>query len=450
MFNNICIDVDYSQLYKHGQQIGGDVFLLKRNNDQNRICATLSDGLGSGVRANVLASLTAHMAQKMSFSPMSLTHSAEIIMDTLPVDSVKGISYSTFTIAQIVYTPGKDNIEVALVEYDNPDSLRYHYSTPIEWDKHADKLNRKSAIKDETVYSSYFKMNIGDRLIYFSDGVAQAGVSLGSIDTDEDYKFSTDLRSASGQSLKAQYGASGPALNIKSVGSANSRNSATNSEVSSKGWGVENVRKFITDILRKNPDISSRDLSRAIVTQAYSYDNYKANDDITCVVVHIRKPRRTLIVTGAPRSKEYDKVLGNKIKNYDGKVIVAGGTTAQIVARELGTSVKPDKSPSGDLPPASIIEGVTLTTEGMLTLTKATDRLSDKVLLKHMPEDPAKEIIKIMRETDQVEIIVGTQINEDVQDPTLAVNIGVRIPMITRLKRALEENYLKEVQVSYV
>lgn len=440
MLNNICIDVDYSQLYKHGQRIGGDVFLLNRNNDKNRICATLSDGLGSGVRANVLASLTAHMGQKMSFSPIELAHSAEIIMDTLPVDGEKGISYSTFTIAQIAYSPGKDNIEVALVEYDNPESLRFRETSPVEWDKTPHKLNRKSAIKDETVLASYFKMKIGDRLIYFSDGVAQAGVSLGSIEGNEP-SAAGQMMSADGTSFKSAYSISSSQPRIK----INQDNG-----VSSKGWGVENVKDFIHKTLLEDPSISSRDLSRAIVTQAYSYDNYQANDDITCVVVHIRKPRRTLIVTGAPRTKSYDKELGKLIKKYDGNVIVAGGTTARIVARELGTSVRPDDSPSGDLPPASIIDGVTLTTEGMLTLTRATERLTNKVLLKNMPEDPAKEIIKIMRQTDQVEIIVGTKINDDVDDPNMAVNIGVRIPMIERLKKALEENYLKEVEVTYV
>ena len=101
--NNIFIDVDYAQIFKHGQKIGGDVFLLSRNPEKNQIVSTLSDGLGSGVKANVLASLTAHMAHKLSFSPIDLNHSAKIIMDTLPVCKERKISYSTFTIADIRY-----------------------------------------------------------------------------------------------------------------------------------------------------------------------------------------------------------------------------------------------------------------------------------------------------------------------------------------------------------
>ena len=216
------------------------------------------------------------------------------------------------------------------------------------------------------------------------------------------------------------------------------------------GWGEANVKKFIQGVLERDPDISSRDLTREIATQAYKYDNYKANDDITCVAVHVRKPRRTLIVTGAPRSRESDRKLRSIIENYDGNVIVCGGTTAKIVARELGKEVKSDKQPSGTLPPSSIIDGIDLVTEGMLTLHVVTDRLQKKVLLKNMPEDPAKRFIKILRQTDQVEFVVGTKINDETDDPNLAAKIGIRFPLIDSMVRALEQNYLKEVEVRYI
>ena len=132
--NNIFIDVDYAQVFKHGQKIGGDVFLLSRNPENNQIVSTLSDGLGSGVKANVLASLTAHMAHRLSFSPIDLSHSAKIIMDTLPVCKERKISYSTFTIADIRYGEDKENISVNLVEYDNPPSLRFS-ETPARCNK---------------------------------------------------------------------------------------------------------------------------------------------------------------------------------------------------------------------------------------------------------------------------------------------------------------------------
>lgn len=423
--NDLCIDIDYSQLYKHGQKIGGDVFYLDRATGSNVITAILSDGLGSGVRANVLASLTSHMASKLSLSPMDLQRSAEVIMDTLPVDSVKGISYSTFTIARIIFSDNKSFIRVELIEYDNPDSLRFSSSEPVEWKKESVRLRRKAAIKEEIVFSSAFEMKNGDRLVFFSDGVAQAGVALG--------QAPDQLRDAGYVSYDSM-----PHRQKKAQ------------PVTAKGWGLENVSEYISSSIRKEPDISSRQLARDIVTQAYKYDNYKPNDDITCCVINVRKPRRTLIVTGAPRNRDSDKKLGEIVRNYDGQVIVCGGTTAKIVARELGKDITADKTPAGSLPPSSVIDGIDLVTEGMITLTAVSERLSKKVLLKEMNEDAAKRLIKLLRETDQIEIIAGTKINDELDDPATAAKIGLRFPVIDSIARSLRENYFKECEVKYL
>lgn len=423
--NDLCIDIDYSQMYKHGQKIGGDVFYIDRDPGSNVITAILSDGLGSGVRANVLASLTSHMASKLSLSPMDLERSAEVIMDTLPVDSVKGISYSTFTIARIIFSDNKSFIRVELVEYDNPDSLRFEGPEAIEWEKSFVKLRRKTAIKEEIVYSSAFEMKDGDRLVFFSDGVAQAGVALGP---------------NPGRTRDAAYDAFENMPHRKKA----------LTPVTAKGWGTDNVKDYIKGVIRNRPDISSRQLARSIVTEAYKYDGLKPNDDITCCVINVRKPRRTLIVTGAPRNRESDKKLGELVRNYEGQVIVCGGTTAKIVARELGRDVTADKSPAGTLPPCSKIEGVDLVTEGMLTLTEVSKRLSNKVLLRDMSEDAAKRIIRLLRETDQVEILVGTKINDELDDPATAAKIGLRFPVVDEIARSLRDKYFKECEVLYL
>jgi hypothetical protein len=86
----------------------------------------------------------------------------------------------------------------------------------------------------------------------------------------------------------------------------------------------------------------------------------------------------------------------------------------------------------------------------MLTLSAVTDRLANKVLLKEMPEDAAKRFIKILRNTDQVEFVVGTKINDDTDDPNLAAKIGIRFHLIEQMTRALERNYLKEVDIRYI
>lgn len=439
--DNIFIDIDYQQLFKHGQRIGGDVFLLDRESRRNIITATLSDGLGSGVKANVLASLTSHMANKFSFSPINLTHSAEIIMNTLPTDQEKGFSYSTFVIARISYDHSKSFINTHLVEYDNPACLRFSGSDPVVWGKTSHELHRRTAVKSEVIYSSSFRMHVGDRLIFFSDGVPMAGMDLGSVSLSA-------AQPRDGQARRRMDRAAIERGFLPPAGS--SRHTDVHSPTGGVEWGESRVRTFIQGILEKDPNISSRDLTRRIVTQALRYDNYQPKDDITCAAVYVRRPRRTLIVTGAPRSREYDSQLGKIIREFDGPVIVCGGTTAKIAARELGREVLPDDRDSGNLPPSSIIEGIDLVTEGMVTLSAVADRLSRKVLLKEMKDDPARRIIAILRNTDQVQLVVGTRINTETDDPVMLAKTGIRFPLIDRMKQALQENYLKEVDVLYL
>lgn len=396
--NDIFIDVDYAQIYKHGQQIGGDVFLLSRNPERNQIVCTLSDGLGSGVKANVLASLTAHMAHKLSFSPMDLTHSAKIIMNTLPVCKERKISYSTFTIADIRHLSLED-IRVNLVEYDNPLSLHFKGSECLSWDREKIDLMREGAFKKEELACSHFKLEVGDRLIMFSDGVTQAGLG----------------------------------------------------KVLPLGWRLDGVKNYAAQVIGKNPGISSHDLSLAIVQKANTLDGLSSKDDITCVAVYVRAPRRTVVVTGPPFTKDKDALLGEKLRQFEGKKIVSGGTTALIVSRLFEKKLKVDMHCwSPDVPPSSTMEGIDLVTEGMLTLSKVANVLEAKTPTNKLPHDAVKKFVEILQDSDQVHFIVGTKINEAHQDPNIPVEIGIRRTIIGRLRKALEDNYLKETSQEYL
>ena len=112
------IEVDSYQRVKHGHLISGDVFLSEKVKQEDRIVTVLSDGLGSGVKASVLATMTATMALKFTASPIDIRKSAEIIMDTLPICSVRQISYSTFTIVDMA-ADGATRI----IEHGNPPFL---------------------------------------------------------------------------------------------------------------------------------------------------------------------------------------------------------------------------------------------------------------------------------------------------------------------------------------
>ncbi len=392
------IDVDYSQSFKEGQKISGDVFLQTRESSVDHVVCTLSDGLGSGVKANVLANLTANMAHRLSFSPLNLSKSAKIIMNTLPVCSQRKISYSTFTIADIRNTAEK-KINVQLVEYDNPNALYFKKEKLIKLTPQKINLQREGAQKEEVIRICSFDMEEGDRLIMFTDGVTQSGMGKG---------FAL-------------------------------------------GWREEGVATYIASLIKEDPNISSRRLAEAINKKALSLDGFGAQDDITCAAIYIRKPRKTLVVTGPPFTKEKDYLLAKKIEEFEGKKIVSGGTTAQIVGRLFDKKVSVDLSSwSATVPPSSTMEGIDLITEGMLTLSKVATALEEKKDPNRMANDAVKKFVSLLLDSDHVSFIVGTKINEAHQDPSIPVEIGIRRSIVGRLRTALEQIYLKETTLEYI
>ena len=101
MYKDFYIEVNSQQRNHDGERICGDVFLNKYIKEEDRVIAVLSDGMGHGVKANVLATLTATMALNFTREHKEVDRIAEIIMNTLPVCSERMISYSTFTIVDI-------------------------------------------------------------------------------------------------------------------------------------------------------------------------------------------------------------------------------------------------------------------------------------------------------------------------------------------------------------
>ena len=112
--NELCTDIGYNSLYKKGEQLCGDnVEVVER--DENSVVVVLADGLGSGVKANILSTLTAKIISTMMANQMSLEDCVSTIASTLPVCEVRKVAYSTFTIIQVL-----DNREAEIIQYDNP------------------------------------------------------------------------------------------------------------------------------------------------------------------------------------------------------------------------------------------------------------------------------------------------------------------------------------------
>ncbi|OFY39873.1 MAG: stage II sporulation protein E [Bacteroidetes bacterium RBG_13_44_24] len=394
MKKDFYIEINCQQRNHDGEKICGDVFLYRYIKEEDRVIAVLSDGMGHGVKANILATLTSTMALNFTREHKEVDLIAEIIMNTLPVCSERKISYSTFTIVDI-----ESSGKATILEYDNPPAIILRGSeifdpswkkVVLEKGKHAGKVLKTCTFMPEKE----------DRIILCSDGVAQSGMG------SEAFPF---------------------------------------------GWERDNVASYAATLTSSETSISASMLAGKIVSMAHKNDVYKAKDDISCAIIYFRDPRKLMLCTGPPYEKEKDKELAVKVRDYKGKVILCGGTTADIVARELNRKIVDElifEDP--DLPPESFLEGIDLVTEGILTLQKVNEILKNFNNSVRLGKGPADKIVKLLMESDEIHFIIGTRINIAHQDPNLPVELEIRRTVVKRIARLLEEKWLKNVTFEYI
>lgn len=392
MKDEIFIEVDHFQKNKHGNVVCGDCF-MSRKLEEGRIISVLSDGLGSGIKASVLSTMTATMAMNYVAMNESILRTAKSIISTLPQDLVRKISYSTFCILDIDCFGN-----TKIIEYETPSFYLFRNGVPVEINKEKIPIERTD-LANTFLWISEFQLQKEDRLICFSDGVSQSGMGT-------------------------------PTMPF--------------------GWDKA-IRNYIAEIILHIPQISALELARKIVIQAERNDGYKLLDDTSCCVVYRRTPRNLLICTGPPYDEKKDKYLADRVKNFTGKKILCGGTTASIVSRELKIPIEVNLNiVDKELPPSSIMDGVDLVTEGVLTLSKVERLLSLTRTERAKEAGPAEQFIRLLQDSDKITFIVGTRINIAHQDPNLPVELEIRRNVVKKIKFLLETKYLKDVEINYI
>ncbi len=321
------IDRGYTSLNHVGEELCGDRVECALNGDW--LTAVLCDGMGSGVKANILATLSSKILCTMLSAGIPIKDCIETLIASLPVCKVRNVAYATFSVCHI-NTDGKGEI----LEFDNPAAIL------IRNGEVGDLPRQKDVVCGKTVYTTHIELTAGDALVMTSDGVEHAGIGM--------------------------------LMNF--------------------GW----ERPQIKDYLRRavKPSMSASAISATLAGECNELYMDMPGDDTTALCVKVREHSPTSVFVGPPINKDDDAAYVRDFMALPGKKAVCGGTSSQIVARQLGTEVTTSfEFIDKDIPPIGFIKGIDLTTEGVITVRRVLE-LSEKYL------DPADFGAKVLDRRD--------------------------------------------------
>lgn len=381
------LDITSNYLRKRGEELCGDTVRVRKTESQTIV--VLSDGLGSGVKANILATLTAEILVKMLEEDVPLLDVIETVVGTLPVCKVRKLAYATFTVIRISH---QDN-GFRLINFDNPPPFFFRKGKLVRLPLRVEEiLGRKLQFSEGTLEQ-------GDFLGIASDGVLHAGL--------------------------------GREMNF--------------------GWGWENVAKFLEQQLFRGRQ-NARRVVQATMAETNRLYHEAPGDDATLLGISVRPKRSAIIFTGPPLDAEKDEQYVERVLGFSGRIVVCGGTTANIVGNYLGEPVRIDVSTmSKEIPPIGDLSRVDLVTEGILTISKAIEYLKtcagDPSRLPR-PRDGACLLAEEIMQADLVYFLVGQRINEFYQSPLLPKSISIRRSLVEELAQLIREMN-KEVFLEY-
>jgi serine/threonine protein phosphatase PrpC len=161
--SQIFVEVGHNSLNKKDEELCGDKVEVFQSDERTII--VLADGLGSGVKANILATLTSKIAITMLKKGADIEEVIDTIAHTLPVCKVRKIAYSTFSIIEI-----DKNLKCKIFESENPPFFFLRQGHLLMPEKH--EVN----IMDKTIILTEMQLEEDDIIYLCSDGVIHAGV----------------------------------------------------------------------------------------------------------------------------------------------------------------------------------------------------------------------------------------------------------------------------------
>ncbi len=388
--NNLCTDIGWKSINHEGEQLCGDhVDIVEQN--ENSTVIVLADGLGSGVKASILSTLTSKIISTMMASELPLEECVSTIAATLPICSVRGVAYSTFTIIHVI-----DNSVAELIQYDNPHIILLRDCENYEYPRSELNINGK------TIYKSVINLREGDIFIAMSDGCPHAGIGIA-------YNF---------------------------------------------GWKREDIADYMKTFAHVGYTAKTL-ATMLVDECDRQYGFHPGDDATACVLrIRRREPVNILFGPPRYRD-DCNRMMSLFFSKEGKHIVCGGTTStiaAKYLGKPLVPSLDFE---SGDVPPIAEIEGVDLVTEGVITVNKvleyARDSLgsNEKYAYWSVHRDGASLMSRLLfEEATDINFYVGRAVNPAHQNPELPINFNIKMNLVEELSACLKKMG-KRIKVSY-
>ncbi len=388
--NNLCADIGYKSINHFGEQLCGDhVDVVEQSEDSTVI--VLADGLGSGVKASILSTLTSKIISTMMSEGLSLSDCVETIAQTLPICSVRGVAYSTFTIMNIV-----ENREMELIQYDNPMTIVLRNGQNYEYPKTEMNIDGKK------IYHSIIKLQEDDVFISVSDGCPHAGIGLA-------YNFGWKREEIIDFMIAATAG----------------------------GYSAKTLSTILIEEVDK------------------LYGHKPGDDATACVIKIKKRVPMSILFGPPRDRDDANRMMALFFAKEGKHIVCGGTTSsivAKYLGKKVEVGINFERS---DIPPIAKIEGVDLVTEGVITMNRVVEYAHDAIGENKLYEkwsfghDGASLICQMLfEEATDINFYVGRAINPAHQNPDLPINFNIKMNLVEDLSACLKKMG-KRIIVSY-
>ena len=388
--NDLCADIGYKSINHFGEELCGDHVDIVEESENSSVIV-LADGLGSGVKASILSTLTSKIISTMMAEGLPIEECVETIAATLPVCSLRGVAYSTFTIIHL-----RNNETAEIIQYDNPHVILIRDYANYDYPKTEMNIGGKK------IFRATIKLQEDDIFVAMSDGCPQAGIGML-------YNF---------------------------------------------GWKREDIIEFIETLApagytAKNLSTMLVDECNKL------YAEKPGDDATACVVkIRKREPMNMLFGPPSNRD-DANRMMSLFFSKEGKHIICGGTTSsiaAKYLNKPLKASLNFEQSA---VPPIAELEGVDLVTEGVITVNKvleyAKDYLGENLYYEHwsFKHDGASLISRLLfEEATDINFYVGRAINPAHQNPDLPINFNIKMNLVEELSKCLKQMG-KRIKVSY-